>query len=121
MTRYKLDGEDFPKDPIAKRLTRTPIAASGVGETIYSNFWQVELNFPILKTQGEIDFFMGKWLGGGLHTATLPHPKTGTMTGFTGVNIASFDYEFFDVDEDGWAQGARMVIDQISLQATGTV
>lgn len=121
MTRYKLDGTNFPIDPIDKAPTRQQIAQSGVGESIYTNFWQYELNFPTLKTRTELDFFMGKWLAGGLHTMVLPHPVTGNMTGFTGCNIAEFAYRFMDVEQDGWAASARMLVNHVSLSATGTV
>lgn len=121
MTRYKLDGTEFPTDPISKRPTRQFIGKQGTGESIYFAFWQYELNFPLLETETDLEFLVGKWLAGGLHTAVLPHPKTGTMTGFTGVNIADVSYEFIDVEEDGWAASARMLIDHVNIGATGTI
>ena len=69
---------------------------------------------------GDVAFFEGRWLAGGLHTARLPHPQTGLMTTFTGTNIADFSCEFLDVEEDNWIGGARMMIDHINLGATGT-
>ena len=117
---YRIDSSLFPRNPIGKRWTRQQVAVSGVGEAIYSDFWQVELSFGALETDPDIAFFEGKWLVGGLHNATLPHPKTGVLTTFTGTNIRDFSYDFTDVDSDGWADGARMVIDHISLSATGT-
>lgn len=118
---YKIDNDLFTQNPISKRWTRQQVAVSGVGEAIYSDFWQVELSFGALETDPDINFFEGKWLAGGLHNVTLPHPRTGVLTSFTGANLRDFSYEFTDVDSDGWADGARMVIDHISLSATGTV
>jgi hypothetical protein len=118
---YKLDGSLFSQNPIAKRWSRQQVARSGVGESIYSSFWQIELSFSSLETDPDIAYFENLWLTGGLHTAVLPHPKTGHLTGFTGVNIADFSYEFTDVDSDGWGEGARLLLDHISLSATGSV
>jgi hypothetical protein len=118
---YKLDGQLFSKNPIAKRWQRQRVATSGVGESIYSNFWRIELSFGALETNPDVAYFEDRFLAGGLHTAILPHPKTGELTGFTGVNIADFNYEFTDVDSDGWGEGGRMILDHISLSATGTV
>lgn len=121
MTRYKLDGTDFPTDPIAKRWQRQQIATKGVGEPIYSAFWSIELSFPILETETDVNYFEGKWLAGGLHSATLPHPKTGIMTTFTGTAIQNFEYELMDVDNDSYAANGRLVLSHINLGATGTV
>ena len=116
---YQLDGELFPQNPIAKRWSRQPIAVAGAGETIYSAFWQIELSFGILDTTTDVPFFEGKWLGGGLHTAVLPHPETAQLVQFTGTNIQDFSYELNDVDSDGWAEGGRLIINHINLGATG--
>jgi len=122
MTRYKLDGIDFPKDPLTKRWSRQQVATGGAGEPIYTAFWQIELAFPILSVDDEVSFFEAAWLSGGLHTAVLPHPKTGSMTGFTGVAIVDFSYELSDVDSDGWTEsGPRLRLGHINLGATGTV
>jgi hypothetical protein len=118
---YQLDGSLFTKNPLAKRWQRQQIARSGVGESIYSDFWQIELSFGILSVADDIPFFEARWFAGGLHTAVLPHPETGNLTGFTGVNIAEFNYEFNDVEADSWADGGRLLLDHISLSATGTV
>lgn len=121
MTRYKLDGTDFPFDPLDKRWTRQKVATGGTGAPIYSAFWQVELSFGIQDVSSDISFFEGRWLAGGLHTAVLPHPKTGNMTGFTGVSIEDISYSFMDVESDNWGNGLRMVLGHINLAATGTV
>lgn len=118
---YKLDGSLFTKNPIAKRWQRQQIAVGGTGQGIYSAFWQIELTFSILSL-ADVTFFENLWLGGGLHTAVLPHPKTGALTGFTGVNIQSFDYSFNDVDGDQWTEDSpSLVLNHISLSATGSV
>lgn len=117
---YKLDGVLFPKNPIVKRWTRQQIDTTGVGESIYSDFWQIELTFGALVVANEMSFLESRWLTGGLHTATLPHPVTGQLVGFTGVNIADVSFEFTDVDSDYWADGGRALLNHISLSATGT-
>lgn len=122
MTRYNLDGTNFPKDPLNKRWSRQRVATGGTGEPIYSVFWQCELTFGILDVDTDVSFFEGRFLAGGLHTATLPHPQTGAMTGFTGVAVTDFSYEFSDVESDAWTEsGARMTLAHINLGATGTV
>lgn len=118
---YKLDGEFYPVDPLAKRWRREGVGTGGEAETIFSGFWQIELDFPMLEMSGEADWFYDRWLAGGLHTAQLPHPRDGTLTGFTGVNIKSWEYEFTDVDSDNWADGPRMVLSHINMSATGNV
>lgn len=117
---YQLDAQLFPKNPLTKRWQRQPVATSGVGEPIYSDFWQIEMNFGTLETQDEAGFFETRWLAGGLHSAVLPHPQTGQLTGFTGVAIQDFTYELTDVERDFWADGGLLVLGHISLSATGT-
>jgi len=118
---YKLDGEFFPVNPIAKRWRREDVGSSGEAETIYSGFWQIELDFPMLEMEDEADWFYDKWIAGGLHEAQLPHPRDGTLTGFTSVNLKSWEFEFTDVDADAWADGPRMVLSHINMGATGNV
>lgn len=117
---YQIDGILFPKNPLSKRWQRSAIATTGVGESIYSDFWQIELSFGALKVADEMSFLEDRWLTGGLHTAVLPHPETGSLTSFTGVNIQDVSFEFTDVDSDYWADGGRTLINHISLSATGT-
>lgn len=119
---YQLDGTLFPKNPLTKRWSRQQIAVSGVGESIYTDFHQIEMSFGILEHDNEISFFEDAWLGGGLHTVVLPHPKTAVLTGFTGVNIQDFTWTFNDVASDSFTeQGSTLTLNHISLSATGTV
>lgn len=118
---FQLDSELFPKDPLFKRWTRAQVGVAGTGEGIYSNFWSITLNFGILDMASEVPYFENKWLSGGLHTAVLPHPQTGVLTGFTGTNIRDFSYELNDIDSNSWATNPTLTIDHISLSATGTV
>lgn len=121
---YKLDGSFFPTDPIAKRWRRQEVGRSGEGETIFADFWILELDFPTLNTSeagAETSFFYDAWMAGGLHTALLPHPRTAMLTGFTSVNIAEWAFELDDIDSDNWARGPRLVLDHISMSATGSV
>ena len=117
---FQIDSQLFPKDPLFKRWERQEVARSGVGETIYSDFWQLTLNFGMLAMTGEVDFFEGRWLAGGLHNVVLPHPKTGVLTGFSGTNIQEFAYELIDVESNTWANNPTLILDHISLSATGT-
>lgn len=117
---YQLDGALFPKNPIAKRWRREKVADSGVGESIYTAFWQLELEFPTLDAPDEGSFFYDRWTAGGLHTAVLPHPRTGQLVGFTGVDIVDWVFEFDDIDRDNWDTSPRMVLGHISMSATGT-
>lgn len=116
---YELDEQLFTKNPLRKRWTRDEIASRGTGESIFAAFWTLDLEFSTFDTE-DTDFFFGRWYTGGLHTAVLPHPKTGHLTLFTGVNIKNVEYTFTDVDSDSWADGARMTLDHINLAATGS-
>lgn len=118
---YKLDGEFFPENPIAKSWKREAVGTGGEAETIYSGFWQIELEFSTLNSADEASWFFDRWLAGGLHTAQLPHPRDGTLTGFTGVNIKAWDFEFGDVDADEWADRPRLLLTHINMSATGNV
>ncbi len=118
---FKLDGQLFPVDPIRKRWSREEIASSGVGESIFPAFWRLELEFPTLHTPDEVAFFYDRWTAGGLHTAVLPHPRTGQLVGFTGVNIPEWAGEMNDVDSNAWSENPRLVLGHISMRATGTM
>lgn len=119
---YKLDGAFFPRNPLTKRWSRQQIATSGVAESIYTDFHQIEMSFGILEHNDEVSFFEDAWLAGGLHTAVLPHRKTGQLTGFTGVNIQDFSWDFSDIDSDSFAEaGSTLILNHINLAATGTV
>lgn len=121
MTRYKLDNLSFTTDPLNKRYSRQPIGTSGVGETIYSPFLQLEMTFGLLEVDTDVAFFEGRFFSGGLHELVAPHPKTGVLCNFTGTNIQDFSYEFMDIDSDGYASpGARLIVNHINLGATGT-
>jgi len=118
---FRLDGYLFPVDPIRKRWGREEIARSGVGEGIYPAFWRLELEFPTLNNPAESSFFYDRWAAGGLHTAVLPHPRTGQLVGFTGVNVAEWAFEITDVDANAWGESPRLILDHVSMSATGTV
>jgi hypothetical protein len=117
---FQLDGQLFPTDPIRKRWSREEVARSGVGEGIYPAFWRLELEFPTLDNPDESSFFYDRWTAGGLHSAVLPHPRTGQLVGFTGVNIAEWAYDINDVDANTWGEGPRLTLDHVSMSATGT-
>jgi hypothetical protein len=85
---------------------------------MHSAFWRLDLELPDLAV-ADFAFFFDRWTAGGLHDALLPHPRTGQLVGFTGVNIDSLEWEFPDVDRDTWAYDVRMGLTHISLSATG--
>lgn len=110
----------FPTNPIAKRWSAQRIATGGQREPIFAAFWRLELDFDTLQTRGESDFFMSRFIAGGLYNAYLPHPITGRTVGFTGVSIEAVDFEFDDIERDSWAENYRVTLG-INLYATGTV
>lgn len=118
---YKLDGTNFSRNPLTKSWRRTQLAVHGTNEPIFTDFWQIEMSFGWLTSASEMNFFEDAFLDGGPHTALLPHPQTGVLTGFTGVFIDEFSYEFNDIERNAYAVGARLVLGHISLSATGTV
>lgn len=118
---YKLDGQLFSRNPLTKPWRRTQVNVHGTNEPIFTDFWQLEMSFGWLTSASEMNFFESAFLDGGAHTAQLPHPQTGHLTGFTGVFIDDFSYEFNDYERNKYAVGARLVLGHISLSATGTV
>lgn len=118
---YKLDGALFERNPLTKTWARQQIAMHGSNEPIFADFWQLDMSFGWLESATEMNFFEDAFLDGGEHTAQLPHPQTGQLVGFTGVFIADFTFEFNDIDRNKYAVGARLVLEHISLSATGTV
>jgi len=117
---FEMDGLQFPLDPLSKRWRRQEVARSGERESIFSGIWTFEMDFGTLEATGDFDFFYDLFVAGGLHTAILPHPRNGALTGFTGgVNFQSLETEYNDVDANSWVEGTRIVLD-VNLAATGT-
>jgi hypothetical protein len=112
---FQLNSELFPKDPLSKRWTRQRVATASTGEGIFIDFWQLEMRFGTLDTVGESDFFMGKFLEGGLHNAVLPHPEDGSLQSFTGVAIANYSFSFGDIDRDGFAQNPTLTLASVPV------
>ncbi len=117
---FQLGGAYFPTDPLNKRWAAQEVGRRGTREPIFSDIWRLEMDFGTLQTQGEHDFFMTRYITGGLYVAQLPHPITGLLVGFTGVSIESYEATFNDVQQNYWAEGARLVLG-VNIQATGTV
>jgi len=117
---FEMDNLQFPLDPLAKRWRRQEAGRSGEGEPIFSDFWTLEMDFGVLEATGDFDFFFDRFTAGGLHTAILPHPRSGELVGFTGIAFVSLETEYNDVDANSWVEGTRVVLDRISLSATGT-
>lgn len=117
---YALDGAYFPINPVEKRWDREQLATGGTGEAILSEVWTLELTFAELESP-DAGWFYDRWTAGGLHTAQLPHPRDGKLTGFTGVSIQSWVTTFNDVDRDNWQLGGRMLLGNVRMNATGTV
>lgn len=118
---YKLDGSLFERNPLTKTWSRQQVAIHGTNEPIFTDFWSLDMSFGWLTSATEMNFFEDAFLDGGAHTAQLPHPQTGELVGFTGVFIADFSYEFNEYERNKYAVGARLVLEHISLGATGTV
>lgn len=118
---YALGGQLFPKNPLTKTWRRQGVGVHGTNEPIFGALWQLDMSFGTLKSQSEASFYETKFIAGQPYTAILPHPLTGELVGFTGVHIASFDYDFNDVDRNTYASNGRLVLEHINLSATGTV
>ena len=112
---FRLDNSLFPRDPLTKRWTRQRVATAGRGEGIFIDFWQLEMRFGTLDTVGESDFFMSKFLAGGLHDAVLPHPEDGSLVSFTGVAIANYSFSFGDVDRDSFAENPVLTLASVPV------
>lgn len=111
----------FPQNPLNKRWQSTRVGTGGQREPIFAAFWQLEMNFSILETRGESDYFMSRFIAGGLYNAYLPHPITGRVVGFTGVSIEEVSLSWMDVDRDSWTEDGYRVMLGVNLYATGTV
>ena len=112
---FQLDSELFPRDPLTKRWQRQRVATASIGGGIFIDFWQLEMRFGTLDTQGESDFFMDKFLQGGLHDAVLPHPEDGSLVSFTGVAIANYSFSFGDIDRDGFANNPTLTLASVPV------
>lgn len=116
---YQLDSQLFPKNPLRKRWVPNRVATRGTGEPILTDIWRFEVSFGILETIGDVSFFESRFFRlGGLYPAVLPHPETGQLTGFTGVAIENFDYEFPDWEAEFYAENATMSL-RVDIRATG--
>jgi hypothetical protein len=113
---FQLDSVLFPRDPLTKRWTRQRVATDSQGEDIFVDLWRLEMRFGTLDTQGESDFFMNKFLAGGLHDAVLPHPEDGSLQSFTGVAIANYNFSFGDVDRDGFALNPTLTLASVPVE-----
>lgn len=113
--------QQFSCNPLSKRWLAERIGTGGQREPIFASFWQLEMNFSILEVRGESDFFMSRFVAGGLYNAYLPHPISGALVGFTGVSIESVDFGFADVERDRWTEDGYRVVLGVNLYATGTV
>jgi hypothetical protein len=116
---YELDNALFPRNPLVKTWTPDQVGRRGTREPIFTDIWRLELQFSTLETIGEHNFFMTRFMAGGLYDATLPHPTTGQLTSFTGVSIESYRAPFNDIDSDGWAENPTLVLG-VDIRATGS-
>jgi hypothetical protein len=116
---YQLGGSLFPTNPLTKTWTAEQVGRRGTREPILSSIWRLELQFSTLQAIGQHDFFMSRFISGGLYTAVLPHPITGQLTNFTGVSIDAYQGPFTDVDSDGWSENPRLTL-TVDIQATGS-
>ena len=109
----------FPSDPLTKSPRLQRIATGGQGEPIFAAFFQWDFNWEYLP-RSEALFFESRYIAGGLYNAVLPHPKTGVLTGFTGVAIENVDYTLNDVERDSWVESLSVQL-RVNFYATGTV
>ena len=116
---YQLDSQLFPRNPLFKTWTPEQVGRRGTREPIFSDVWRLELQFSTLETIGEHDFFISRFIAGGLYNAVLPHPITGLETSFTGVSIESYQGPFSDVESDFWAENPRLTLG-VDIRATGS-
>jgi len=116
---YQLDSLLFPRNPLTKSWTPDQVGRRGTREPIFSDVWRLELQFSTLETIGEHDFFMSRFISGGLYDAVLPHPITGNLTDFTGVAIESYQGPFNDIDSDYWTENPRLTLG-VDITATGS-
>lgn len=111
--------EAFPGNPLTKSPTLQRIATGGQGEPIFAAFFTWNFGWEHLP-RSEALFFESRYMAGGLYNAVLPHPKTGVLTGFTGVAIENVDYTVNDVERDSWVESLGVTL-RVNLYATGTV
>lgn len=109
----------WPKNPLTKAWRSQRVATGGTREPIFSAVWQFEANFGTLEVETETSFFQDRFMNGGLYQAVLPHPETSVLTGFTGVAIEEFSFEFNDIDRDSWGENGRIVL-TVNIAATGS-
>lgn len=114
---FQLAGTLFPKDPLTKRWRRQREATQGPGGGVYADLWRFEANFGTLKTKAESDYFLTKFLAGGLYTTVLPHPQTGNLATFTGAAIEDYTFSFGDVDSDDYALNPRLTLGGININS----
>lgn len=116
---YQLDGSLWPKNPLTKRWSTSPVGKHGNRAQILTTIWRFSVNFGTLNTLGESEFFNRRFRTGGLYNAVLPHPDTKQLMLFTGVSIDTYDFELSDVDSDSYAESAAMTLG-VDLRATGS-
>ncbi|MEE9365453.1 MAG: hypothetical protein V3W44_02100 [Dehalococcoidales bacterium] len=116
---FQLGGELFPTDPLTKRWSAQQVGRRGTREPIFANVQRLEMDFGTLRTQAESDFFESRFSAGGLYVAVLPHPVGGVLTQFTGVAVEDYSFEFTDVEQNFWADSARLAL-SVPMSATGT-
>jgi|SRR5690606_12278123 len=99
MSRSKLNGVNFPKEPIEVRWTKNLLGIRGDRRPIHSGFMSLELVMPILTSE-EYNFFYGQYETGTFHTLYTTSPNDQNYTNYTGVVIDSVEGREFDVP--GW-------------------
>ena len=125
---YMMGGENFPVDPIAAEWQLVPVGEHGTGEPVFGPVWGLSLSFGVLDAPIAARFLYDKFAESSLQSARLPHPKTGALVDFYGVNISDTLYRFSDVSSgyfpgaiqrNSYTEGARVQL-QIYLGYTGS-
>lgn len=108
MTRFKINGVAFPKDPIVKPWNREEIFTRGDRRRAFTGFNELPCDFPTL-TVPEYAFFHGLWMTGSFFTLTLPSLDYTSMFDYTGSVIVNVSGQEQDVE--GFVYNVRVVFE----------
>ena len=110
-----LDGSVFPRNPLTKLWRPALQGGFGNSEPILSGLWTLDLNFGILESVTQVEFFENAYQAGGLHTARLPHPQTGQLHNFSGVAIEDLSHTFDEWDSDAYNSDTILRLSNLAI------
>ena len=113
--RYEIDGSLFVENPIIKSYSRDTLGIRGDGTPALSPVWTLEFEYSTLlvASGSQTDYIYNNWQAGGEHAVKIPHPLTGQLTTFSGVNISTDGWALVDIDRDRWGTDIKMIIRNI--------